>query len=359
VHPSPDAANGTTCGGDTDCQSGHCVEGVCCDGACTGKCLSCRNTNTGQAEGKCAAVKVGLAHASDCAASDPTTCGFDGKCDGAGACRRFVAGTSCAVESCADGATSTYTPARTCNGMGTCTAATPSSCGTYRCGGTKCKTACAGTGAADCLTSAYCSGVTCLAKKGDGALCASGTECANGVCGGRCCAAGCSCTQPNAANVLTNPGFDADTTGWTTDSGTLSRSTLDAEQCPYSGSLTTTMPAGAPERIVGNCAAARSLNGNFNFGLQIRVEGAGQALCEARFWQGQNCDGNEVIDNQTLSTMPVSGWQSPPPESGAGTTLPVAGANSVRFSCYLFSATTNPTTFYIDMAYVSLDPHTY
>src|SRR6185436_9259570 len=136
------SANGAACTFDTDCRFGHCVEGVCCDSACAGKCVSCRGASTGGADGKCAPVTAGLAHGTDCTASEPATCGLDGKCDGAGACRHHAAGTGCGAESCSDGASvSSYASARTCNGQGTCMPATTSSCGSaYRCGGTKCRT---------------------------------------------------------------------------------------------------------------------------------------------------------------------------------------------------------------------------
>ena len=54
-----------------------------------------------------------------CAESAPASCGLDGTCDGAGACRRYVAGSECAPGSCSG---STESAASTCDGNGTCKA---------------------------------------------------------------------------------------------------------------------------------------------------------------------------------------------------------------------------------------------
>ncbi len=351
------ALNGAACAFDTDCSFSHCVEGVCCESACAGKCSSCRNTNTGQLDGRCAAVKVGVAHGADCTASDPSTCGFDGMCDGAGTCRHFIAGTSCGMESCSDGATtSAYASARTCDGAGSCTAAMTSTCGgTYRCMGTRCKTSC--TGPTDCVPGAYCSGTTCVTKKSEGTICSAATECSGGFCGGRCCASGCSCTLPDASNVLKNPGFDNDANGWTIDSGTLSRSLSDAEHCPYSGSLTTTGLGGSAYRLIHQCVGNTPLVGDFNFGGRVNTPSIGSGtvmLFQANFYSGFNCDGDLVAQNETdTTTVLLAGWQGL-----TGTLSGVFGANSVRFDCYLNPASTTDT-FNIDMLYLSKTPSLY
>jgi hypothetical protein len=85
-----------------------------------------------------------------------STCGNDGTCNGAGACRQYVTGTQCVAASCTG---STLTSARLCNGSGTCQAATTSSCNFYACNPTSCKTSCATT--ADCASPYVCLGTTC------------------------------------------------------------------------------------------------------------------------------------------------------------------------------------------------------
>jgi hypothetical protein len=336
---------GHSCGVGTDCNSGRCVEGVCCTTACADKCMSCLNANTAALDGTCAPIKAGLSHGGDCTVADQESCGFDGKCDGVGACRYWATGTNCAAESCIDGAgSSSYSSSRICDGAGTCNAATPSTCGgTFRCSGAECRTTCSAP--SDCIAAAYCSSSTCTRKKTDGAVCADDIECLNGVCGGRCCAAGCSCTQPNSTNLLKNPGFDVDASGWTIDSGSLIRTSGDAEGCPYSGSLFAV--AGPSFTQFSQCVPNVHLDGVFTFGIRMMDA---SAICGVRFYVGSNCDGDEVVDDELHGPMTVSFWQSPTPEAG-DPNVPVSGANSVLFFC--------DGTGTFDMAYVSLAPEQY
>jgi hypothetical protein len=349
---------GKACQRDVDCVSAHCREGVCCEAACADKCESCLNAKTGKPDGTCAPVKAGLSHASDCMAADPTTCGLDGTCDGAGACRRHVAGTPCAPEACSDGTSvATYTPARTCNGTGTCAGAMTSNCsGTYRCGGTKCRTTCIGV--QDCVSGAYCSGNACLAKKADKELCSTNSECLTGTCGGRCCAAGCTCTQPSKANVLKNPGIDMDSSGWTIAGGTLSRSLSDFEKCPYSGSLMAIVPPGGNAHL-SQCVANTPFSGDFNFGYQGRIDGEGSVVCQVRFYSGFNCDADLVITNETSSLSTHFPWQMPKPDSLPDGT-PVEGANSALLDCSMSNASTSDaSSFYLDALFISRSPTQY
>src|SRR6185369_2129983 len=92
-----------------------------------------------------------------------STCGRDGMCDGAGACERWTAGTVCVAGSCAGGVS---TPARTCNGAGTCQTVTTSACNPYVCGATACKTSCGSN--ADCDATHFCSGGGCVSTNANG-----------------------------------------------------------------------------------------------------------------------------------------------------------------------------------------------
>jgi hypothetical protein len=87
-----------------DCVSGHCVDGFCCDRACGGLCRACSLAKTGVANGTCAPVSAGIDPDADCDTDDPETCGNDGTCDGAGACRQYADGTICAVKCDSGGA---------------------------------------------------------------------------------------------------------------------------------------------------------------------------------------------------------------------------------------------------------------
>ena len=128
--------NGATCTGATECSSGFCEQGTCCLTACSGSCRSCGLAGTA---GTCVLVPAGDDPLGQCADGGASTCGTDGTCDGGGSCRLYASGTVCVPQSCTG---ATFTPARTCNGTGTCQTTTPSSCGTYVCGTGVCKTSC-------------------------------------------------------------------------------------------------------------------------------------------------------------------------------------------------------------------------
>ena len=108
---------GTACAGDGECNSGSCAQGVCCTGPCTGNCRSCAIAGTA---GTCVNVPSGQDPLNQCTDAGVATCGADGTCDGGGGCRLYAAGTTCVAATCTG---STVTPARTCNGTGTCQAA--------------------------------------------------------------------------------------------------------------------------------------------------------------------------------------------------------------------------------------------
>ena len=79
---------GAPCDGAGQCASGYCSQGTCCDKACGGACVAC---NLAGSEGTCKAVAAGEDPGESCAQEPLTTCGPDGTCDGAGACRRYPA----------------------------------------------------------------------------------------------------------------------------------------------------------------------------------------------------------------------------------------------------------------------------
>jgi hypothetical protein len=136
------------------CNSGFCAQGVCCSTACAGLCASCALAGS---VGTCASVPAGQDPLNQCTDAGAASCGTDGTCNGGGACRMYGAGTQCVAPSCTG---STLTSQRTCNGTGTCQAATTSSCVPYGCNATSCKTTCAAT--SDCSGAPYvCVGTTC------------------------------------------------------------------------------------------------------------------------------------------------------------------------------------------------------
>src|SRR5262249_30355198 len=90
----------------------------------------------------------------------------------------------------------TLSSPRSCDGMGTCRAATTSSCAPYQCGtNNACKTTCT-TSAADCTAGNTCVAMSC-GKIPIGGSCPSGlgTDCASRFFGNNvCCNTVCTCT---------------------------------------------------------------------------------------------------------------------------------------------------------------------
>ena len=178
-------ANGRACMHGGQCYSSFCVDGVCCNAECTGACVSCKVTGS---EGACMSVPAGEDPRDQCAESAPATCGLDGTCDGAGACRRYVAGSECAPGSCTG---ATETAASTCDGNGTCKAGGTRSCAPQTCQNGSCGTAC--TSDAQCLTGFFCEATSCRPKRALAAACDKASDCMSNNCAqGVCCNSACS-----------------------------------------------------------------------------------------------------------------------------------------------------------------------
>jgi hypothetical protein len=167
------ANNGQTCSTGMECSSGSCVDNVCCGSTSCGTCMACSNAKTGAASGTCAAILTGQA---DSRCTKVLPCGFDGTCNGAGACRNAVSGTNCAAASCTAG---TLQPAASCNGTGTCVIPATKGCTPFICGTNACTTTC--TTNANCATGAQCSGGACVACP-NGVCCTSGQVNCSGTC---------------------------------------------------------------------------------------------------------------------------------------------------------------------------------
>ena len=176
--------NGRACMHGGQCYSSFCVDGVCCNAECTGACVSCKVTGS---EGACMSVPAGEDPRDQCAESAPATCGLDGTCDGAGACRRYVAGSECAPGSCSG---STESAASTCDGNGTCKAGGTRSCAPQTCQNGSCGSAC--TSDAQCLTGFFCEATSCRPKRALAAACDKASDCMSNNCAqGVCCNSAC------------------------------------------------------------------------------------------------------------------------------------------------------------------------
>jgi hypothetical protein len=201
--------DGVKCSANTDCQNNNCVDGYCCENACAGTCFSCGLEGS---LGKCTAIGDGKEHPTKkCTKQLESSCGNDGLCDGAGACRKWPATTVCAAASCTNG---TATAASKCDGKGACVAGATTTCDPYTCDdATKtCHTSCSGTGPRpECKAPNICKDTFCGAKKPDGASCTVGAECISEVCvnvGGNmiCCNDACTgaCKACNVSGKCEN-----------------------------------------------------------------------------------------------------------------------------------------------------------
>ena len=187
VAPPGSVETGQPCAVNADCGSSFCANGVCCATACDGICMACAAPYTGKENGTCAPTNGGMDPDDDCQAAAPETCGDDGWCDGAGACRKFGSNQICAESACTG---SMFVATRTCDGAGACAPAQATDCGTSPCALTGCATPCQLD--AECGPTAYCGGGTCKVKKTSGTSCDGATECGSGFCAdGVCCETAC------------------------------------------------------------------------------------------------------------------------------------------------------------------------
>jgi len=99
---------GGSCAVDDDCNSMKCQQKVCCSSLCTGTCQSCALPGS---EGTCTMVPDREDPLNQCNDTGAASCGTEGSCDGAGACRLYARGTTCraaagvcdVAETCAGG----------------------------------------------------------------------------------------------------------------------------------------------------------------------------------------------------------------------------------------------------------------
>jgi hypothetical protein len=200
---------GSACFGANECTSNACVDGFCCENSCTGTCMACSSAKTGATNGSCRPVTVGTDPDTECSIDTSNPCGRDGTCDGLGACRLQVTGTSCGNPSCNNGL---LTPAGKCNGSGTCLPGTTSGpCpGSLPCASTiACATGCTDrstdgcpsgfkcVGGSDCVLATVQCGSVANCSVGGGAQCCATAGSTYGSLIFTCQAAGASCGTPS------------------------------------------------------------------------------------------------------------------------------------------------------------------
>jgi hypothetical protein len=153
---SPLLANGNTCLSGQECRSGFCRHGRCCNEACAALCFAC---DLPAAPGTCLRIAAGGDSRGGCPAEPASGCGLDGTCDGAGACRKHVAGTICVPASCSPGAEN---EPGICTGEGVCREGIRRGCGDYQCDPATalCRVSCSQP--EHCQPGYICSGTSCV-----------------------------------------------------------------------------------------------------------------------------------------------------------------------------------------------------
>lgn len=259
-------ANGTTCSISAQCMSGFCVDGVCCDTACTSTCQACTAAKKGAgANGVCGPIAVDTDPDNECTDQGAMSCGTNGSCNGAAACKVYPSGTSCG-STCMG---SSVQP-RTCDGAGTCmTSGMPTSCAPYNCSNGTCNTTCA-TGA-DCASGFSCVGGMCVGLLGNGAQCAANPDCQSGFCvDGVCC--NTACTSTCQACSASKKGAGADGTCGPISTG------LDPDNDCAQDAMTT-------------CGRTGQCNGAGACQLYASGTACGSPVCQGTILKAQTCDG--------------------------------------------------------------------
>jgi hypothetical protein len=298
------SANGAVCQTSDDCSSGFCVDGVCCNIACSGTCVSCNQTGS---VGHCTYVAVGLPDPK-CQATDRTTCGNTGLCDGLGTCALYPENTVCGPSSCSGVVENTP---RTCDGQGTCRTSQLVDCAPFLCGNGACETSCDPNLTDSCEAGLQCvsqikNGVTTgiCGKRKNGQPCPDGSECESGQCeDGVCCESSCSgacrsCNLPGSPGRCLNVASGGtDPRGLCVDLGAASCSTNGV--CDGQGSCKT-YPAGT------ECDGQRCVAGAYT--PPSTCNAAGQCVASrSRTCSPFLCNGDSCFSSCTNSNQCVTG----------------------------------------------------
>ena len=303
--------NGQACSCDNDCQSQFCVDGVCCNTACVGTCMAC---NVQGSPGICSFVPAGGAPraTTECPMSDVSTCGLDGTCDGAGACRNHVAGTTCQPGSCSDGS---VVGVDVCDGRGRCKPGPTTVCAPFNCD--PATQACVVT----CRSSSDCAGgIACVngscGPKPPGAICAKDKDCASGFCtDGVCCNVGCkgacvSCNQTGRVGTCwpVDTGAD-DPHGVCKDKGQPSCGQTGACDgiggCAVYAAETICVPPSCSGDRLNTAGTCNGLGVCHAPGVQACAPyRCGDGACVARCNNDNDCVGGQVCDNGSCGPKP-------------------------------------------------------
>jgi hypothetical protein len=271
------------------CDTGaECASGNCVDGFC------CNSACTGQCQscsltpGTCVAA---MAPRMPCNGSG--TCA--GRCNGSSpSCVYPGAETNCAAAACTNGMASV---AASCGGSGTCATSAPTNC-------------------------------------------PFGCKSGNVTCN--------QCRQKSSSNLLQNPGFDQNATGWISVGGAAHQPTVDAENCGASGSVLIETLA----HEITQCRPA-SPDTFYSFGFRFRGTGPGSepsSFCAMIFYKGSGCSTSSATSNivtvtalgNLTSWVQGTGTGQSPPDAGS-VIIDCAGQGGFGYYDQFYLSTTNAT----------------
>ncbi|MCA9593079.1 MAG: hypothetical protein KC776_07205 [Myxococcales bacterium] len=295
---------GALCAANATCQSGHCAAGICCDTACDSPCVACAAAakESGEKDGTCGPAKAGTDPRGDCDEEAPSTCGNDGKCDGAGACEKHPAGTLCSDTTCSGGV---KTLPKLCDGAGQCVASGSEQCQPASCAGNVCSGDCAND--ASCKSGEYCDLLTgdCVAKVDLGQTCSQPSQCGSGFCvDGSCCESACTgaCQACNGSLTLAPSGTCAPVVAGTdpdddcADEGAASCG--NDGKCDGSGACRKYGPTAVC--AAATCSGSTQTNAKTCDG-QGNCGGNGTTGCSPYLCNGATCGSSCSADNQCVN----------------------------------------------------------
>ena len=139
-------------------------------------------------------------------------------------------------------------------------------------------------------------------------------------------------------NVVFNPGFDTDVSGWTVESYvSISWSLMDANLNPASGSAEVTNSSPGPQNGTGitQCLDITPIEGAaYDFGGKALIPDGqartGSAQVGLRWWSGSSCTGSTVGTQPRRATSTLGAWV----ELSSTEQIAPAGAASAQFVAF-------------------------
>ena len=167
------------------------------------------------------------------------------------------------------------------------------------------------------------------------------------------------CHTPSPGNLLQNPGFDLNVSGWSSEPGASLKlaSGKDASACPYSGSAA---GVAASDARIYQCVPIAS-GTTYNFGLRA----SSGVYCDVNTFTEANCAG-EDSGLRTQSLWLNVAWSPDLGSSGVAgdhallSFTTAATDKSALVSCYsYFEPQDARQPFYLDMMYLTPSPGGY